>query len=150
MSRCRCAEHYTERPSILCFNKPKRNRVKRDFPSAAAWYSRTYLISYRLSQWKKYRNKLRFYTCKERETLPDGHPFINANVRGFSAYEKLILQDTDICAVIKAIIFRNANICHVFLKFSVNCTMWIKHSLCTVNNMCCLIQGYNSCNCQHK
>lgn len=59
-------------------------------------------------------NKLRFYTCQEKKTLPVGQPFTNAGVRGFSAYEKLILRDTDICAFRKAIIFRNANIGHVF------------------------------------
>ena len=68
-------------------------------------------------------NRLRFETCQEREALPGGHSFLNAGVRGFPAYEKLILRDTDICAFRKAIVFRNVNIGHVFFKFSVNCTM---------------------------
>jgi hypothetical protein len=58
-----------------------------------------------------------------REKLPGGHYFINAGVRDFSAYEKLFPRDTNICAYIKAIILRNAILGHVFLKFSVNCTM---------------------------
>jgi len=76
--------------------------------------------------------------------LPGCHPFINAGVRGFSAYKKLILRDTDICA------FRNAITGHVFLKFSVNCTMWKQHRFFIVNNLCCSVQGFSSCKCQHK